>query len=141
MAFSKKIKTLRGYYVSAHEKRMQFYSWKWRLFAVLLAVLIVLFVNDYLQAKYAPTVVYTLSPDGSISPASYTLADKLFNWFMTGVIFGIIALAILYEGEFLLGINKMIKAWEKQAGKNVQKTFSGISFANPKRKDVKPRKK
>ena len=54
----KRIGILRGYYVSAHRSRMDFYSWKWRLIVILAAVLTALFVNDYLQAKYASTAVY-----------------------------------------------------------------------------------
>ncbi|MFH1056330.1 MAG: hypothetical protein V1717_00840 [Candidatus Micrarchaeota archaeon] len=130
MAFRKRMGVLKGYYVSAHRRRMDFYSWKWRVFLILLAGLIALFVNDYLQVKYAAVVPFEAKADGTLEATSYTMAARLFNWFMTGVLFGIITLAIMYEGEFILGLNKMVSKFEKQ-----------VFHPKVKRKAVKQRKK
>src|SRR3989344_3410070 len=109
----KKLRVLRGYYVSAHKMRTDFFNWKWRLFIILIAALALLFINDYLQYKYTSAIVQEIQPDGTLAAADYALSGKLFNWFMTGVLFGIIALAALYEGEFILGLRKMAKSLEK----------------------------
>ena len=141
----KKLKTLKAYYIFAHRKRVDFYSWKWRLFIILFAALLALFINDYLQAKYASSVVFEIREDGSLQAAEYALSDKLFNWFMTGILFGIIAHAVLNEGEFLLGLNRMIKTIEKSAGKEVgaEARRLGLSEGKTKgkRKAVKSGKK
>ena len=155
MSLSKKLGTMRGYYISAHRRRMDFYSWKWRLLVILTAALLALFVNDYLQAKYAGAIVFTLNPDGSgLAPAGYAMADKLFYWFMTGVLFGIVALAVLNEGEFILGIRKMLKKIgseerkvEREVGREVEGglksafRLGGKPQPAAKRKAVKSRKK
>ncbi|MEM4255043.1 MAG: hypothetical protein QXR53_01805 [Candidatus Norongarragalinales archaeon] len=130
------MKILRGYYISAHRQRMDFFNWKWRLFVILLASLLVLFINDYLQAKYVGTVAFEAKADGSLEAAAYAMPDKLFNWFMTGVLFGIVALAVLYEGEFILGLRKMIARFEKQA-----ETQFGRVAGVRQRKAVKQRRK
>ncbi len=136
MGFRKKLGVLKNYYMSAHGIRRDFFNWKWRLFVILLAALLVLFVNDYLQGKYAGTAVIAISPDGTADAAPYTLPDKLFNWFMTGMLFGIVALAVLYEGEFILGLRRMVVHFEKQAERGVQRALGG-----QRRKNVKHRKK
>lgn len=147
MATGRRLKILRGYYISAHRTRMDFYSWKWRLFVILLAGLAILFINDYLQTKYVGTVAFEAKADGSLEAASYTVGDKLFNWFMTGMLFGIVALAILYEGEFILGLRKMVVRFEKQAGRGVERTLRGEGNSHPllqggqRRKNVKQRRK
>lgn len=142
MAF-KKLGVLKNYYVSAHGIRRDFYNWKWRLFVALLAALVILYVNDYLQDKYALTVVYNVNPQGGILPADYTLAGKIFNWFMTGTLFGIVLLAALYEGEFILGLRKMMNRVERNAERAVGKAFSMpmAPSASRGRKAVKPRKR
>ncbi len=137
MSFSKKLGVLKNYYLSAHGIRRDFYNWKWRLFIIFLACLVILFINDYLQGKYVATVAFEAKADGTLEAASYAFADKLFNWFMTGVLFGIIALAVLYEGEFILGLRKMISKFEKQA----QSQVGRMAGLKQRRKNVKQRKK
>lgn len=144
MALKRKLGILGGYYVSAHRRRMDFYSWKWRLFIILLAALLALFINDYLQTKYELAVVYQVNPAGALQEVDYTLAQKLFNWFMTGTLFGIVVLAVMYEGEFIIGLFKIVSRFEKQAERQVG-TRIGRAFATrpgqAKRKAVKQRKK
>ncbi len=142
MAF-KKLGVLKNYYISAHGIRRDFYNWKWRLFVALLAALVILYINDYVQDKYALTAVYHVNPQGGLAPADYTLSGKIFNWFMTGMLFGIIALAVLYEGEFILGLRKMINHFEHDAGRAVGNAFSPPAApVSPRgRKAVKPRKR
>lgn len=135
MAF-KKLGVLKNYYLSANGIRRNFYSWKWRLFVALLAALVILSVNEYLQTKYAATAVLQINADGNAGEAPYTLPDKMFNWFMTGVLFGIVALAVLYEGEFILSLRRMIARFERNAERGVEKAFGA-----QRRKNVKQRRK
>jgi len=147
MGFRKKLGVLKNYYASAHGIRRDFFNLKWRLFVILLAALLVLFVNDYLQNKYAATAVIAISPDGTADAAPYALPDKLFNWFMTGVLFGIVALGVLNEGEFILGLRRMIMRFERDAERGVKRALRGEGNSHPllqggqRRKNVKQRKK
>ncbi|HIH20364.1 TPA: hypothetical protein HA244_03795 [Candidatus Micrarchaeota archaeon] len=141
-----KLSVLKGYYISAHSRRRDFYNWKWRVFLIFLAVLTVLFVNDYLQAKYVDTAVNKINADGSITAAPYAIADRLFYWFMTGVLFGVVALAVLNEGEFILGLRRMVRSLakgerqaESRAGRLLGKM--GSTLSGGKRKKVKQRTK
>ena len=42
-----------------------------------------------------------------IDDFQFILADKLFYWFMIGALFGIIAIGMIFEGEFLLGLRNI----------------------------------
>lgn len=116
---TKKLKRLAGYYSAMHFQRVAWYSWKWRLIVVLLAAICISFVYDLLQTKYFHVVV--------MGAQSFVLADKLFSWFMTGVLFGIIALAILYEGEVMLGLRRAIREIEGEVDATV-KRLTGASL-------------
>lgn len=149
MAFRKKIGVLRDYYVSAHKRRMNYFNLKWRLFVILLAVASILVVNDYVHDKYALAVVYNVDPQGGgLNPAGYTLAGKMFDWFMTGVLFGIVALGVLNEGEYVIALRKIAAELERGAEKTVEKTVGlGVAkniakaFGQGGRKNVKRPKK
>ncbi|MFH0835674.1 MAG: hypothetical protein V1834_00755 [Candidatus Micrarchaeota archaeon] len=101
-----RVKALWGYYKTAHQTRFQFYNLTWRVIVVLLAALSMFFIYDYLTWKYTFPVV--------LSGASFLLADKLFYWFMVGVFFGIVAMGLIYEGEYLINLNKFGKEVEKE---------------------------
>ncbi len=127
MSVRRNLSVLKGFYISAHSRRRDFFSWKWRLFVMLLVAAVALVINDYVHDKYALAAAYTIDPQTG-GTTEFVLADKLFNWFMTGTLFGIIALAALYEGEFVLGLRKMIRQVGKgaaEAGKSLGKTFEG----------------
>lgn len=100
----KKLEKFSGYYVAAHGQRLKLTHLKWRTIWILMAVLAVLMVNDYLQFNYSVVV----EANGK---ARY-LPETLFNWFMTGVAFGIIALAVMYEGEFILSLRRLSREVE-----------------------------
>ena len=110
----KHTKNLFNFYSFIHHKRKLWFSWKWRLFCVLLAIAIILIVQEYLESRY-------LIPTNDLLGKTFLLSDRLFYWFMTGTLFGIITLAVLYEGEFILGLRRVVKHMEKQsAGESEQ---------------------
>ena len=127
---TKRIKRLAGYYSAMHFQRAAWYSWKWRLIVILLAAICVSYVYDLLQTKYFHVVV--------MGAQSFVLADKLFSWFMTGVLFGIIALAVLYEGEVMLGLRRALSQVEGEVDATV-KRLTGASL-KPARAAKKKRK-
>ncbi|PIO06298.1 hypothetical protein COT29_01795 [Candidatus Micrarchaeota archaeon CG08_land_8_20_14_0_20_59_11] len=101
-------------------------SWKWRIIAILLAGVGVSFVYNYLVGKYTRLV----NVEG-IEP--FILSDKLFYWFMTGVLFGIIALAVMYEGEFFVVLRRAVKAAEKEANSRVKALVGSAGKRRKKR--------
>ena len=109
----KKIKKFSSYYLAAHSQRLKLTHPTWRLFFVLAVAVGVLFVNDYLQVNYAAVV----EANGKLR----YLPDALFNWFMTGLVLGILTLALLYEGEFILSLKHMVKDFEGEAGEKISK--------------------
>ena len=107
----KKLKKFSGYYSIAHSQRVKMSSPKWRIILILIAVSIVLIANEYLQANYS-TVVYA-------NGKSRFLPETLFNWFMTGTAFGILILALMYEGEFILALRKTVNEIESNAKEKI----------------------
>lgn len=111
----KKIKKFSGYYVTAHAKRLKLTHPKWRLFFVLFVAALLIVVNDYLVANYSAVV--------EANGKARFLPDTLFNWFMTGVVLGIICLALLYEGEFILSLMKMAVQMEAENKEKLAKNI------------------
>lgn len=93
------------YYKFGHAQRKPWANVKWRVAITLLAVAGLLATQDYLYGKYG--VLST-----AYSPP-FVLADKLFYWFVTGFLFGVIAFALITEGEYLLGLWKIAKSMEQ----------------------------
>lgn len=89
---------LRAYRV-AHKYREEWYNIKWRAIVILVSVAFILFVYQYLDLKY---YFYVQDYD-------FFLSERLFNWFMIGSLFGIIAVGMIFEGEFLLGLRNISK--------------------------------
>ncbi len=118
-----KIKMLTAYYLLAHKRRQEWANWKWRIFAILLVLVVLFYVNDYLQNNYYATVSF-IKPNGET--AAFVLADKLFYWFATGLLLGMISLAIIYEGEFVLALIKLARGIEGQFEDNVRAVGKGI---------------
>jgi len=89
-------------YVRTQFKRAALTDVRWRLLFVGVALVGVFLVRDYLDGKY-----YAAFSTPALGV--FVLADKLFYWFMTGFFFGIIALALLYEGELMAGLWRLAK--------------------------------
>jgi hypothetical protein len=121
-----KIKMLTSFYLLAHKRRQEWANWKWRLFAILVTLIIMLYVNDYLQRNYY-TAVSFVKPGGGA--AAFVLADKLFYWFATGVIIGLVAMALIYEGEFMLALLKFARGIESEFNKDARTVGKGIRDA------------
>ncbi len=103
----KHTKNFFNFYSLVHHKRKLWFSWKWRVFCVLLAIAIILIVQEYLELRY-------LLPATDLLGKTFLLSERLFYWFMTGTLFGIITLAVIYEGEFILGLRRVVKHMERQ---------------------------
>ena len=108
MGRREKAKKLWTYYKTAHQTRLQFFSLTWRVIVVLIAVLSMLFIYDYLANKYFLVVSGIGDP--------FLLADRLFYWFIVGVFFGVVAIGVIYEGEYLINLNKFAKDVERETG-------------------------
>ena len=108
-----KLKKYFRYYAATRTGAAEATSWKWRVIVILLAGIGASFVYDYLVGKYTRLV----NVEG-IAP--FILSDRLFYWFMTGVLFGIITLAIMYEGEFFVVLRRAVKAAEKEANARIR---------------------
>lgn len=119
----KKLKMLTAYYLLAHKRRQEWANWKWRVFAILVVLVVMFYVRDYLDANYYAAVSF-MKPSGET--AAFVLADKLFYWFATGVIIGMVALAIIYEGEFVLGLLKIARGIEADFERGVGAVGKGI---------------
>ena len=92
-------------YKHAHKNRMGWYHLKWRAFAILLTAALVTILYNFLIWRY---------PDYLIEHG-FTLGERFFYWFMAGFIAGAIALAGIFEGEFILGVRKVAKEIHEEA--------------------------
>lgn len=105
----KRLKKYASFYKIAHHQRVQLFNLKWRLFVILVVAVAMFGVYEYLQWRYPITFFDELRQTPVI------LSDRVFEWFGIGVAFGVIALAALYEGEFMLSVRKLTKHFEQQA--------------------------
>lgn len=108
MELKHQLKRYASIYRVAHAERWKTSNWKWRVFVILSAALVILSVYQYLYLTYLG-VAFT-----SGHPETFSINEKLFYWFMTGFILGAIAVALMIEGEFLLGIRTIAKALERE---------------------------
>jgi len=97
-----------SFYKIAHNQRVKLYHLKWRLFMMLLVAAAMILIYEYLQGRY-PYGVYD-----AIKETKFLLSERIFEWFAIGVIFGVVALAVMYEGEFILSIRRLVKHFEQQ---------------------------
>ncbi len=96
---------IRAYRV-AHKYREEWYNLKWRTLVILATVSFIIFVYKYLNDRYD----WVIDPFEFVAnPIAFHLADKLFYWFMIGALFGIIAVGMIFEGEFLIGLRNISK--------------------------------
>lgn len=105
MSEGKRFKKFLHFYGVAHRSRSTWYNLKWRAIVILLVGILIIFVQDYLNAKYALPVLY--------NGRETLLSEKLFYWFMTGLFAGLISFALLFEGEFILGVRRLHKQMEE----------------------------
>ncbi|MFH1750706.1 MAG: hypothetical protein ABH863_03450 [Candidatus Micrarchaeota archaeon] len=91
------VKELLRAYKFAHKYREEWYNIKWRMLVILASVSFIIFVNQYLYGKY----------DWFVEEFNFFLAERLFYWFMIGALFGIIAVGMIFEGEFLIGLRNI----------------------------------
>jgi len=99
-------------YSQVQEKRARQFNWQWRLFVVLVAVAAMLVVNDYLTGKYSQVFQ-------SDSLGVFVLSDKLFYWFATGFLCGVLALTMMNEGEVFSALWRVARDFERQAEETV----------------------
>ncbi len=104
----RRLKKYTSFYKIAHNQRVQLYHLKWRIFMMLLTAAAMILIYEYLQGRY-PYGVYD-----AIKGTKFLLADRVFEWFAIGVIFGVVTLAALYEGEFILSVRRLVKHFEQQ---------------------------
>lgn len=110
----KRLKKYASFYKIAHNQRVKLYHLKWRLFFILLTASAMILIYEYLQGRY-PYGVYD-----AIKGTKFLLSDRIFEWFSIGVIFGIVALSVMYEGEFILRIRGLVKHFEHQSWQLLQ---------------------
>ncbi|MFH1106948.1 MAG: hypothetical protein V1787_03555 [Candidatus Micrarchaeota archaeon] len=92
-------------YSAVHQTRASWYHLQWRVFAALLAAAAVALIHSHLVNNYA-----------TIVPGHLTLlGEQYFYWFMAGGLFGIVAVAAVFEGEFLLGVRRVAHEVEDEA--------------------------
>lgn len=104
----RRLKKYASFYKIAHNERVKLYHLKWRLFVILLTASLMILIYEYLQGRY-PYGVFD-----AIKGTKFLLADRVFEWFAIGVIFGVVALSAMYEGEFILGVRRLVKHFERQ---------------------------
>lgn len=127
----------------ASKHRISSMNFKWRLLVVLLSIIWILWANDYLQAKYFG-VAFTQG-----HPEPFVVSEKIFYWFITGFLSGILAFAIMLEGEFILSTRSILRKAEEEvekrialAGKRIEKELHKEAKVLGLEKDKKkPRKK
>lgn len=105
----KRLKKYASFYKIAHHQRVRLFNLKWRVLVILVVALAMVLIYEYLQWRYPVTFFDELRQKPVI------LSDRIFEWFGIGVAFGVIALAGLYEGEFMLGVRRLTKDFEHQA--------------------------
>lgn len=128
VAVKRKLKSLMEYYSAIQKKRVVWFSWKWRVIVILLSVSISAMVYDLLENRYFFWVETPVQ--------AFLLSDKLFSWFMTGFLFGILTLGLLYEGELLINWRRLFRDLENEA-----ETLIGLKPVKKKRKQLKKKKR
>ena len=105
------MKKLLEYYRAANKHRRNWFHWKLRVSIIALLTIALLLVYYYLDSNY-----YCLVEAGQCHGLQGAfLSELLFNWFVLGAFFGFAVFAIAMEGEFILGLRKIVKALEKDA--------------------------
>ena len=112
---SKMERFLRYRKVLARQRHISF-SAPWRIFIMGVAALLLYYMWSVLQSKYTGSTI----PLGAGS-----IGDLLFAWFFYGMILGVMLFALLFEGEYLLGVWKVASSVEKQLEADAQRILGG----------------
>jgi|GEM_PF-1751145 len=102
-------------YRHADKQRQPWFNAKWRLLVILATMISALLIRDYLEGKYLAEFVATSVP-------VFLVLDKVIYWFLVGIIFGAMAMWLMFEGEFAIGLYKSLSHYEKQ----VEREFGGL---------------
>ena len=109
-----RIHTFMRLYDNGHQTRKAYFHKRLRLFIAICAVIFLMLVYAYINAKYD----FLASPlDGS---AAFILSDKLFYWFLAGLIAGAFIAHFTNEAEHLYSVWKLAGKITTQFGKNVE---------------------
>ncbi len=94
-------KHLLSFYSGLHRHRLNWFDARLRFAAILLAAAVFWLAYNYFSSNYAVSVA---GPQG----AAVLVSGLLFNTFVTGAIFGFILFAGIAEGEYVLGLRKIV---------------------------------
>lgn len=95
-----------SYYSRLHSHRREWFNAKLRLAAMLVAVAALWFAYKFFEVTY-PVAITDAS--GNL----VVVSGLLFNSFVAGALFGAVLIAIIIEGEYLLGLRKIVYALEE----------------------------
>ncbi|MBU1197559.1 hypothetical protein KJ765_03520 [Candidatus Micrarchaeota archaeon] len=98
-------------YKYIHKTRASWYHLQWRLFAIVVAAAAIGLIHNYLFFKFN----IFLPEYGAF------LGERFFYWFMLGILFGIVTVAAVFEGEFMLGVRRVAKEVESEARQEFKK--------------------
>jgi hypothetical protein len=90
-------------YATLHRHRRSWFSPKFRLAVILLAAAASWLAYQHFSSTYP---AFTLDARGSSLPVH----GLMFNAFVAGAIFGMVLYGLITEGEYLLGLKKIIYA-------------------------------
>ncbi len=97
-----------SFYHIAHGQRVKLYDLRWRVFFIFLTAIALILTKEYLDFRY-PFGVYD-----PLRESTFVLSERVFEWFGYGILFGIIAVSLMHEGEFLLQLRRFVKGIELQ---------------------------
>lgn len=124
------------YYHAAARHRRNWSHWKFRLFMVIATMAGFFAVMNHLEANFR----CSLSAGQCASLGGVFLSELLFQWFVAGAFFGFLVFAILMEGEFALGIRKIVRALENDV-EEVEKIEKKVEQEGRTRQRKAPRQK
>ena len=94
-------KHLLSFYSGLHSHRRNWFDARLRFAAILLTAAVFWLAYNYFTSNYPVSVN---GPQGS----AVLVSGLLFNTFVTGALFGFILFAGISEGEYLLGLRKIV---------------------------------
>ncbi len=121
-------------YDNAHQTRKAYLHKRLRLFIAICAVIFMMLVYAYLTGKYN----YLITPLQGGTP--FLLTDKLFYWFMAGLLAGAFIAHLTNEAEYLYSVWKLAGKMTSQFGKNVEMEIEKDLGMNNRMKGMKSAK-
>lgn len=83
--------------------RMQQVNFKWRAFVSLLALALLWGVWEYSRIKKG------------------LMAEDFYEWFLAGLISGVVLVTMIYEGEFIIQVWNLLQEYRKQFEEKAKK--------------------